>query len=55
MSTSNTRFIEIAFAIRAKISVDIVSATVSTIIVAVFNVGLVIAKTISNQFQVWTI
>jgi uncharacterized membrane protein YciS (DUF1049 family) len=48
MSTSSTSLIDIAFTIRAKISVDIISTAVSSIIITVFTVGLIIAKTVSN-------
>jgi hypothetical protein len=46
MNISCTSLIDKAFTIRAKISGDIVSTAVSTIIVAVFIVGFVMAKTI---------
>jgi hypothetical protein len=49
MSTGYTRFIEIAFTIRAKISVDIVSTAISTIIIAVCIVSIVATKTVTNH------
>jgi hypothetical protein len=49
MSANNTSLVDIAFTIGTKISVDIVSTTVSSIIIAVCIVGLIATKTVTNH------
>ena len=51
MSTSNTSLVEIASTVRAKLSVNIVSTAVSSIIIAVDVVSLIITETVTNHIR----